>query len=532
MGGLSKNTLFNGNYITEDNYSIYENIKDIWMGDLPFKRGSEFPTKEMRERADIAKTNKYLYANSIEDVYKQLLLTLPEIDPIRGYRLREIVARLPYYKNIVEDWKSLICANMPKIYINDEYVQQLVDNSNIIDIINSEAVNIFLHGNSAYLLTEIDGKQVWNYIDEKNVIVYMNKDVPSIIETVVLFNIFKDEHGSSKCEFMIYRRNKTVEKRVFNYNNGRLGSEIEDLREISEISGMPISVNRHNISNKNMAYGMDTFRYWDSSICAILRTFQNLLRVGEVTSEVIRKVPSNALTKDDNSGITMFVNRGNIDYDENMEKYPDIEYVQANPEIINGMINLLEVNNKQIILDSGLSRVFFDLDKAGYNLSAKALEAMLFPTLLKAKGLRNNISQLLEEMILSLCDSVGIELKATDINIVWEDIIIDKDAFIDRIIKRKESGLITQEDALALAYDVKNSELTKILGLDDKPEKSSTDLYVDSDKANESNKPQDNNDDKMNISAENVSEGATSMKNEGDNINSDNVAWEFEKLVY
>ena len=215
-------SFLNGEYLREKDYSVVYNRNDIWTGELPFKSGSQFPTEEIRERADISKTNLSLYYNGVDDVYKSILMVLPEIDPIKGYRLREIIARLPYYRNNVDIWVGLVSGKTPFIYCDNKELQFVIDHSNMANIIKQETISNFLDCNSAYKVYVYNGKVKFQSIMSRNILVFMNKDIPTEVEVIVIFNIYKNEKGSSECEFNHFFSDGRTLKRVFNYNNGRL----------------------------------------------------------------------------------------------------------------------------------------------------------------------------------------------------------------------------------------------------------------------------------------------------------------------
>lgn len=522
-------SFINGEYLTEKDYSAVYNRNDIWTGSLPFKTGSEFPTKAIRERADISKTNLSLYYNGIEEVYKSLLLVLPELDPIKGYRIREIVARLPYFRNIVDMWVGLIAAKSPFIYCNNKELQFVVDHSNLSKVIKQEAISNFIDCNSGYKVFVKDGRVKFQSLMARNILVFMNKDMPTEIEVIVIFNIYKNDKGGSECEFNHFFSNGHVVKRVFNYNNGRLGKEILDAYEEGEafdkFNMSPVVISRHNTLDEQQAYGVDCFRYWDSSVCAAMRAFQNLYRVGEKCTEILRKVPSGAISKDNATGISMFINRGNIEYDENKEKFPEIEYVQPNYDVIEACIKELDQATRQISSDTGLSQIFFNIEHLGSNMSAKAIEACMYPTKVRAYSIRDNIEDLIRNLVRVMGAAVGIDVSNISIGIEWRDTMrLDEAEFIDILGKRIESGTISRIDAVSLAYDINKTAAKE--KLDDILERA-VDLESGDKKSIEV--PSEIKDvPSEEIGAGTSDAGNINIKNEGDNVNNNQTMWETE----
>lgn len=528
---FGKKSNINGSYIKETDFGIAIDRNYVWTGEFPFKAGDTFPTKDMRDRADISKTNRYLYDNNISDVYNSIVAIWPEIDPLKGMQIKEIIGRLPYFKNCVDNWVGLICGKTPFIESNDDS-QILIDNSNLVETLREEAKRIFLDGTSAYRLV---GSK-FESINTKNILVYMNPDNLSEVLVTVIFNIYKNEKGSSECEFICYFENGHIIKRVFNYNGDKLGREITDKYEEGEafkdIKVSPVVVCRHNIVSNQEPYGKDMFRYWDSSICGAIREFQNLLRAAEKCTEIIRKIPAGATTKDNITGVTVFMNRGNIEYDEHSEKFPDIEYVQPSPEIISKMIDTLDRVTKQISVDSGLGDIFFNIEKSAANLSAAALKVMMFPTLTKATAIKNDLEGFIKRAVKALCAASGNANIDSNIYVTWRSMLEDDDKE-QKIVTRLQNGLITKLDAVAESYDIPKSaakrKLIEILTPEKSFETSSNKVITD-----EHKEVAESTDSESNINSE-IGEKDGNIEaygpNEGDNINDNNLTWETQKLI-
>lgn len=528
---FGKKSNINGSYVKETDFGIAVDRNYVWTGEFPFKAGDTFPTKDMHDRADISKTNRYLYDNNISEIYNSIISIWPEIDPLKGMQIKEIIGRLPYFKNCVDNWVGLICGKTPFIESNDNS-QILIDNSNLVETLREETKRTFLDGTSAYRL--IGSK--FESINTKNILVYMNPDNLSEVLVTVIFNIYKNEKGSSECEFICYFENGHIIKRVFNYNGDKLGREITDKYEEGEafkdVKVSPVIVCRHNIVSSQEPYGKDMFRYWDSAICGAIREFQNLLRVAEKCNEIIRKIPSGATTKDNISGMTVFMNRGNIEYDEHSEKFPDIEYVQPDPEIITKMIEALDRVTKQISVDSGLNDIFFGIEKSAANLSAAALRTMMIPTLTRATAIKNALEVFIKKAVKTLCAASGNTNINSNIDIRWRSMLEDENKE-QRLVTRLQNGLITKLDAVAEAYDIPKSaakrKLVEIINPSKIFETSDNKVVTD-----EKEEVTESTSSESNINSEigerdGVAEAA--QPNEGDNINDNNLLWETQRPI-
>ena len=458
MAGKNITGIENMTYIEETNYSILSKQTDVWQGELPFKQGDIFPTASIKERALISNTNKLIYENNVDDVYANIISIFPEIDPMYGWQIREIITNLPYFKNSVNYWTGLI-AGEPPVVDGDETVDikinEVVENSNWGTVIQNEVRSRFMDVISAYRVdVDINGKPTIVTIEAKNLICYVSKIYTNSIEVNVVFNIYTDVDGKQYVEFIEYHYDGRIKKTVFKYNNGLIGEHLEDRDEESlaydgKFKMSPIVVFKHNVIN-NQVYGTDQFRYWSASVLGAMRELQNIFRLGERTREMIRKVPESSIKKNPGDGSSVFFNKGTISYPDGQDKSPDIEYVV--PEInMEAAVKAFEKAVKSVSIDTNLGPVFFDLEKLGTNLSAKSIEAALYPTKLEAKRLTTEMTPAVKELVVKLCALADIDLASTSkFSIMWFDgFPQDIKDYTDAIQKRLgDKQSISLEDAI------------------------------------------------------------------------------------
>ena len=539
--------LINGKYAKEDNFSIVPTNSNVWLGELPYKPGMKFPPQDVKDRADIDKTNYLLYKNSIDEIYSSFLSVIPEIDIVTGFRVRELVSRLPYFRNNVENWVGVICSISPSIEFDtteevEQALSKVVSNSNINSIITDEIRSRFLYGFSVYKVSEYKGRVQIDSIPSKNVILFANKEHLGEIEVVLVFNIYKSKELGDICEFVEYHDDGKIIKRSFKYSNGSLGREYKELYEegkaFDKFNISPIVIMRHNSIDNTDLYGSDCFRYWDSSIIGAMRAFMNLMRVGEKVRELIRKVPSGALSKMDN-GAWMFVNKGNVSYNENSEKFPDIEYIQPNMEMIDAAIKVFETAMKSVSIDSGLGQVFFNLEKAGSNLSAKALESMMYPTKLRSNLIKAEANEGFVELVQRIClIKTGELINKGSVQIRWFDTFPrDVKEYTDAIMSRVNADVptLSQSDAIILLDNVSTYTASKkAKELRGEKINSAISKIVDQNKLinDVENQNVEQSIEELHVSEENNSDANVDShrENEGDNIDDNNLLWEYEKL--
>ena len=455
--------IINGVYVKEKNYSIVNEDVDVWTGELPWKRGSVFPTKKIKERADISHTNRLIYRNEIDSVYNNILQVYPETDPILGYQLRELVARLPYNKTSVEYYVAMVAGLTP--FINgkgmvDVILNSVVENTNLGIALIEETRSRFLDQFSVYRLYSYNDRIKIEKIPSKNCVAFVNREHLNEIEVVVVFNIYKTDKGNEICEFVEYHNNGDTVKRVFNYNAGTLGREIEEAREESkafnDLDISPIIFCRHNVAEQSEVYGTDQFRYWDASLILAMRCVQNISRYGERCREIIRQVPDGAIDKDNRTGRAMFINRGTVEYRQDADNAPSIKYIQPDSNMMQAFINELDSAMDLVSNSTGLGKVFFGIEKAGSNISAKSIEAMMYPTKLSITLIRKELDTFIKEVCIKAGLIAGLtEIKDSDISVGWRNTFpFDEAEHTNAIIARFKEGLLNREDAIAILDDV------------------------------------------------------------------------------
>jgi len=418
----------NISYAKEKNLSLLDDDSEVWDGELPFKEGSVFPNAKLQARLDRLKTAKLLYENRADEIYINLLNVYPEIDPTTGWQVRELISNLPYFKNSIDSWVGILCSHLPSIDFNDDNldsrVGQVISESNFNEFIITEIANRFLYDIGVYKIGyDLNGKPEILYIEPKNVIIYNSKKHYNNVEVVVVFNEYT-KGNKDYVEFIEYHYNGLIVRNVFEYNDGTLGRRIDELYKseywIDESVGIsPIVLFKHNcIGNK--IYGTSMFEYWSPSLITVMRELQNLFRLGEKAREMIRKVPESAIKRDNVTGGSMFYNKGTVTYPDGVQQTPSIEYIL--PDLpIEKAIQILDKAIKNISIDTKLGPVFFDIEKLGTNLSAKSIEAAMYPTKVEGSRIMSEVKTSLEDVIVRLACLANLSIVPSEFNIIWMD---------------------------------------------------------------------------------------------------------------
>lgn len=434
---------------------ISDNI-DIWPedGSFPFKQGDKFPTDKLIERANVSYTNRLLYNNEYGDVFNSILSVIPETDMIYAQRIKDIIADLPFFKIVVDAFVSICISKAPLIDTVDtldQQISELVDRSNFKAALESMIKSLFIDQIDAYRVTSnLEGDPIIEQIPVKNLMVYNHPKYLSSICCTLVSNILKD-----KVEFIEYWYDGKMVKRVFQYNNGKLGQELS-CEESAAFDGKykksPIVIVKHNTDTVNDTYGHDQMSTWDGSIVALCRTFSNLLRLNERVREIIKLVPESALTIT-GAGQAAFINKGVITYADGLDasQRPEIEILI--PDIKNNVDACKETMErciKMISMSTGLSPSWFDPEKTGSNMSAKSLMTAMLPTILKGEMLVGSIEDSVKDIVVRIGNMYDIDIRKTQVDITWfSGIKTDDDIEMSNIVNtRLANGTISKEDAI------------------------------------------------------------------------------------
>lgn len=468
---MKQNLIGNITLQTETNYSVHSENVDIWPGEFPYTPGNKFPSDKLRDRANISMTNRMLFNNDYNSIFS-FLWTIPEIDPVLGMQVREVISNLPYFKTITDAFVGLCCSPMPIIDTpdkDDQEVSSLLYSSNFEAVIQSIFKSLMIDCIDAYKIgTDIMGKPIIQQIAPKNMEVFVSAEDLTTIYCVNVSNVLND-----KVEFISYFYDGRIEKRVFNYSNGILGSMVGEVEKSNAYNGKyaesPIVVIKHNTESINDVYGVDQFRYWDAGIVSLCRSLSNLLKLNERCRELIRKVPASAITRTD-SGATLYLNRGVISYPDGADTIPDVEYVVPQlKENIEACLETIDKTTKLLATSSALSPVWFDFEKLGSNLSAKSIKAAMIPTSMRASLMCVNMSPYIQEIVRKVALIGGVELDKRDIDITWEPgVNMDEAELLEVIDSRLANNTISLEDAIKrldrVPRSVAKERATRLMG--------------------------------------------------------------------
>lgn len=384
---------------TETDFSIISENIDVYPKDysFPIKTGDIFPDEKLKYRADVTKTNQLLYTNKYQDIFKQYLNDFNRPDMLfTGTTFRSICAELPYFKTTVNAYVGLICSNEPIININDNDVAKsikytgIINNSNIQEVIADSIKSSFLQPATLYIVKKNKlGENIIKNVPAKNFIAYSDPEDLSTIYSYLTFNVNKE---SGTIEFIEYIYNGVINKHLFEYDGSKIGKKLAE-DSTDEYFGVkldeaPCVLIPNNINRIGDSYGTDKFRDFASSVLAVIRAYANTLKMGDRNTQMALQAPDGVIQRNGSIG-SIAVNRGVIPYADTQDKnaIPEVKYIK--PELSSEVQASLDLYKKAIdtlASASGLSKLFYDFEKAGSNnLSGEALKTMLIPTIMTAK---------------------------------------------------------------------------------------------------------------------------------------------------
>lgn len=465
-----------------DRYSLLDNLVDVYDGTFPYKEGSMFPTDKIKKRADLYNANVYLYNNLYDDVTNSFIAYMPFLDLFNRTQLNEMVTNLPDFKNSTDSWVNLTVGKPPEVELGDGDKQSQVDSLLRIAEFGKAAKHIVrsnIMGGNAVVRIDSDSK---GHIKIMPIPLYcweprVSVNDSSEIAVNIVFNQYTMD-GAEYIQFITYSNNGVIETHTFEYNGNVLGKEIEKFsnrgRAFKDYDISPIVVFSHNVIDGNII-GVDDYRYWEASILATVRTLYNIMCVADKSREYVKVIPKNALDFDDESGTTIDMQKGAVCYEGDP---PVIEWKTPSLENIDNLIKVYEHNIQRVSIDTKLGLAFYDSMKLGSNLSAKAIEASMYPARIEANSLFTEIESSLKELVIKACLAGGIELDENDFSVSFSDSFpSDKSDIVTSVMRRydSEKPTITLEDAIMqmdrVPMHVAKVRADDIKGIDDDKDK-------------------------------------------------------------
>jgi hypothetical protein len=497
----------------ETNYNITSENIDIYSEDysFPIKSGTKFPDDKLTARANLVYTNTLLYNNRYDKVFGTYLNNFSIAD-INMYdtQIRDICASLPYFKKTVNSYISLITGNKPIIDIDSSNLgnmyESIIDKCNIVKIMNDIIKSDFLQPCSLYIVEKNKkGLDVVREVPCKNFVIYVDPEDITTVYSYLTFSI-----TGNIIEFIEYINDGTIYKRVFKYNDGVVGSEIKDAYEESKafngkFNEAPCILFSNNVDRLGDIYGNDRLSTFDSAVLAVIRSFNQIIRLCERLKEEIRVVPESALQVLP-TGQYVYLNKGVVTYKDNCgtDTRNDVKIITIElKDNIEAAILAFDKAVATLASASSLSKIFYDFEFAGSRtLSGEALKTMLLPTTMEAKHIISDKMDGMKELIHKILLLNDVDIDLSEISIDFNEGIPESlSNKVEYVNSRLENGTFNKVDAIkyldgvstnkAISSIIAMNKLNKLL---DSPVLDKLLEQVD-DETEENNEEQANNED-------------------------------------
>jgi hypothetical protein len=429
-------------YVYDGNFSLTPAEADVFSADI-HAPGTAFPTHGLRDRAKICSTNDALYKNDIFRVFNEVLNIIPEREPITGQQIREIAQELPLFSKVEDTYKSLILAKPPIISVDKKY-RDFVGTLDVLSLSEKIMQSIMRYGTTAVNVSVKDGKIVATVVPARCLTIYLSDDDFGSVKCYDISNIVDTDSGQ-QVQFMTYFTDGSVNNSIFEFRGSFIGDELSS-ENLDSFNACPI------VMVTGDAYTEDFYRRMYASACSVIRTFQNFMRLVERLREIIRELPQSALTvAKDGSGSVIARLDGALGINEDTDKDP----VRAEYKVPKVPIEQARLAYKTAIEefanDSMLGLSFFDLEKAGTSLSAKAIEALMIQAKLYASTVQTLIGEGLKRIIqVAIKNSIDADV---GVDVRWFDVFnFDTESFVKTVQSRVGSTLTVAQAISILDY--------------------------------------------------------------------------------
>lgn len=447
--------------LKETNFSIFNDLDCIYQGSFPYVEGDAFPTAKIQQRANKYKTNKSLYGCRYGEIYPNLINFLDVWKkPLSNWPILQLLPNLPDYREITETNVDLMAAKQPKIDGDFEVdsLNDIISNSNFTTSCQEIIRNCIRYGNDIKRIFLTDKGLKLIDMPAKCWEPWVNEDDNTEIECNLFYNIYK-QNNASYVEFISYLKDGTVEKRKFNYFNGKLGSLIEEhVEKPFEISPIVVFT---GYSLDGSVIGEDLYKYWEASIAASIRAFGIILQLLERTKDLTKVMPASASQRDETTGTTYDSGSDTILY-EDVQNPPVVQYITPEVKIADA-ISIYELSLKRLSRDTSLAFSMYDTKELGANATGKALKMSMYKTELRAMTFKSSIIGTMKELIYKIAQFCNIEVDYKNLTVTWESGFIQDDEALTNIVNARNGGIptLSLEDSIAILDDLTPTEALK-----------------------------------------------------------------------
>jgi hypothetical protein len=442
-------------YVEDGNYSLTPTGADIFHPDI-HAPGTMFPTDGLRERARICATNDALYRNDIIRVFNNVLQIFPEREPITGQQVRQISSEIPLFSKVEDTYKALILAKPPIIKADKKY-SDFIGTLDVRALVEKIIRSVLRYGTTGVNVSVIDGKIRASVVPPRCLTIYLSDEQLGDVSAYDVSNIVDLPKGRQVVQFFTYFTDGSAISSTFEYSGSYIGKEIDSV-ELEPFNTCPI------VMVTGDEYADDFYRRMYSSGCGVIRTYQNFMRLVERLREIIREIPKSALTvSKDGTGTVIARMDGAIGIDDTDPNPTRSEYKVPTVPIEQARM-AYKTAVEEFANDCMLGLAWFDLEKAGSSLSAKAIEALMTQARIYASDLQTMVGVGLEKIIkTAIKNSTG---EDADISIRWFDVFnFDTESFTKTVQSRIGTTLTPEQAVSILDYVDEDEAAERVSGI-------------------------------------------------------------------
>lgn len=410
--GTSDNKLQGATLKIEHNFSAFENNLPFWHNNSPFKPGTKFPDKQMKERSNINLTIKELCSNSLSSILTEIMRSYPIVDPFTQRRVQTIAAELPLWSTTLKTWRQLMSSCIVGVEVNgvkrDDLFNCLEDA--IYDILTNK-FTCCDRADVVYL--DDDGQPLIKVYSDKNIVIHRTRSDDRVVTITNVENM----DGQQRLETISYLPDGSIYRNLYSYANNIVGKQLIQPQFI-DIGTKAVFRTNGACSN---TFGMPELYDAYSAINLAIRAWIVYSALLEHKKNVSVIAPDSALVSDSDTGIVSLIAGSAITYNdknpETMQHNHDVRYVV--PEL-----NLKEAEDalnfalKQVSLYSQLSDVLLGFRTLSGNDSGRAIIANSISTTVAATGYLKQLTKELKEIVVNIEHLYNREVDVDDVKIL------------------------------------------------------------------------------------------------------------------
>lgn len=394
----------------EKNYSAFSVDLKVWKDGIPFKPGDDFPTKEMKDRANTNKTFGMLAASKLGPVIPRFASDMPDLSPFDVAKAQSINSGLPLFGIILSSYVSLIRPSFKGVTVNGQDRPDIWEGMEVY--LENIIKNMFTCCDRATLVRKHNDRVDISVYTDKNIVLFRTKEDERV---VTITNVVSDENGK-RLECISYMPDGKCVKDVFKYSGNKIGKHITDNELIDEGRYIYFAKNGEN----NADYGDPELVKTVPAALGVIEAYKTYLRCTMQAKEEIKQLPSGALRKDPVTGMTSYIANGVITYNENNPDIKtDINLIRSNINF-EGIIKTLEQAWKELSNASRLSGVILGYERISGNASGRLLLASCIPTVKAVEEYIVRLTPEIKSLIVEIAKFSGEDVSTADVELTIE----------------------------------------------------------------------------------------------------------------